>query len=130
MGEIPNIRPENFVARVELGFTHGKLNASLEEHGFFFPVDPGWARPWVEWPRPMLAAPTQCVTGRAGSDPQPGGRAGRRHGDENQWDGDEVVGRVQPHRALRRLGRNSGRLHADNYACTRSPSTCSPPGPC
>jgi D-lactate dehydrogenase (cytochrome) len=42
MGEILDIRPEDFVARVEPGVTHGKLNASLEEHGLFFPVDPGW----------------------------------------------------------------------------------------
>ena len=42
MGEIVDIRPEDFVARVEPGVTHGKLNASLEEHGLFFPVDPGW----------------------------------------------------------------------------------------
>jgi D-lactate dehydrogenase (cytochrome) len=42
MGEILDIRPEDFVARVEPGVTHGKLNLSLEEHGLFFPVDPGW----------------------------------------------------------------------------------------
>jgi D-lactate dehydrogenase (cytochrome) len=42
MGEILDIRPEDFVARIEPGVTHGKLNVSLEEHGLFFPVDPGW----------------------------------------------------------------------------------------
>lgn len=42
MSEILEIRPEDFVARVGPGVTHGKLNASLEEHGLFFPVDPGW----------------------------------------------------------------------------------------
>jgi D-lactate dehydrogenase (cytochrome) len=42
MGEILDIRPEDFVARVEPGVTHGKLNARLREYGLFFPVDPGW----------------------------------------------------------------------------------------
>ncbi len=36
MGEILDISPEEFVARVEPGVTQGKLNASLEEHGLFF----------------------------------------------------------------------------------------------
>ena len=42
MEEIVEVRPEDFVARVQPGVTHGKLNASLKEHGLFFPVDPGW----------------------------------------------------------------------------------------
>ena len=42
MGEILNLYPGDFVARVEPGLTHGKLNASLEEHSLFFPVDSGW----------------------------------------------------------------------------------------
>ncbi len=42
MDGVLNVRLEDFVARVEPGVTHGKLNASLEEHGLFFPVDPGW----------------------------------------------------------------------------------------
>ena len=42
MEEIVEIRPEDFVARVQPGVTHGKLNAGLKEHGLFFPVDPGW----------------------------------------------------------------------------------------
>jgi D-lactate dehydrogenase (cytochrome) len=42
MDEIVEVRPEDFVVRVQPGVTHGKLNASLKEHGLFFPVDPGW----------------------------------------------------------------------------------------
>jgi D-lactate dehydrogenase (cytochrome) len=42
MEEIVEVRPEDFVARVQPGVTHGKLNAGLKEHGLFFPVDPGW----------------------------------------------------------------------------------------
>jgi D-lactate dehydrogenase (cytochrome) len=42
MEEIVEVHPEDFVARVQPGVTHGKLNASLKEHGLFFPVDPGW----------------------------------------------------------------------------------------
>ena len=42
MDEILEIRPDDFVARVQPGVTHGGLNAALKEHGLFFPVDPGW----------------------------------------------------------------------------------------
>jgi D-lactate dehydrogenase (cytochrome) len=42
LDEILEVRPEDFVARVEPGVTHGELNERLEEHGLFFPVDPGW----------------------------------------------------------------------------------------
>ncbi len=42
MDEIVEVRPEDFLVRVQPGVTHGKLNARLKEHGLFFPVDPGW----------------------------------------------------------------------------------------
>jgi D-lactate dehydrogenase (cytochrome) len=42
MDEILRVRPDDFVARVQPGVTHGKLNERLKEHDLFFPVDPGW----------------------------------------------------------------------------------------
>lgn len=42
MDGILEVRPDDFVARVQPGVTHGKLNAALVEHGLLFPVDPGW----------------------------------------------------------------------------------------
>jgi D-lactate dehydrogenase (cytochrome) len=42
MDEILEVRPDDFVARVQPGVTHDKLNGRLKEHNLFFPVDPGW----------------------------------------------------------------------------------------
>lgn len=42
MNDILEIRPDDFIVRVQPGVTHGWLNAALKEHGLFFPVDPGW----------------------------------------------------------------------------------------
>ncbi len=42
MDRIIEVRPDDSIARVEPGVTHGALNAALAEHGLLFPVDPGW----------------------------------------------------------------------------------------
>ena len=42
MDRILEVRPDDFIARVQPGLTHMALNAALAEHGLFFPVDPGW----------------------------------------------------------------------------------------
>ena len=42
MDRILEIRPDDFIARVQPGLTHGALNRALAEHGLLFPVDPGW----------------------------------------------------------------------------------------
>ncbi len=42
MNSILEVRPDDFIARVGPGVTHGKLNDALQEHRLFFPVDPGW----------------------------------------------------------------------------------------
>ncbi len=42
MDRILEVRPDDFIARVQPGLTHEALNATLAEHGLLFPVDPGW----------------------------------------------------------------------------------------
>src|SRR5918998_3742966 len=42
MDRILEVRPDDFIARVQPGHTHGALNAALTGHGLIFPVDPGW----------------------------------------------------------------------------------------
>jgi len=42
MDGIVEVRPDDFVVRVQPGVTHERLNAELAEHGLLFPVDPGW----------------------------------------------------------------------------------------
>ncbi|HET7272459.1 MAG TPA: FAD-binding protein, partial [Rubrobacter sp.] len=42
MNRILEVRPDDFIARVQPGVTHGVLNAALAEYGLLFPVDPGW----------------------------------------------------------------------------------------
>jgi D-lactate dehydrogenase (cytochrome) len=42
MDRILEIRPDDFIARIQPGLTHGALNAALAGHGLLFPVDPGW----------------------------------------------------------------------------------------
>jgi D-lactate dehydrogenase (cytochrome) len=42
MDAIVEIRPDDFLVRVQPGVTHERLNERLAEYGLFFPVDPGW----------------------------------------------------------------------------------------
>jgi D-lactate dehydrogenase (cytochrome) len=42
MDRILEVRPDDFIARVQPGVTHGDLNAALAGEGLLFPVDPGW----------------------------------------------------------------------------------------
>jgi D-lactate dehydrogenase (cytochrome) len=42
MDRILEVRPDDFIARVQPGLTHMALNAALAEHGLLFTVDPGW----------------------------------------------------------------------------------------
>jgi D-lactate dehydrogenase (cytochrome) len=42
MDRVLELRPDDFIARVQPGVTHGALNAALAGHRLLFPVDPGW----------------------------------------------------------------------------------------
>src|SRR5690606_32263126 len=41
MDKVLEIKPEDFLVRVEPGVTRSKLNQELKKHGLFFSVDPG-----------------------------------------------------------------------------------------
>jgi D-lactate dehydrogenase (cytochrome) len=62
MDEIIEVRPDDFVARVQPGVTHERLNAKLKEHGLFFPLIRGGTPPSAGWPGRTRAGPTRCAT--------------------------------------------------------------------
>ncbi|OUM84659.1 MAG: 2-hydroxy-acid oxidase [Bacillus thermozeamaize] len=41
MNRVLEIRPQDFLVRVEAGVTRNQLNQQLKPHGLFFPIDPG-----------------------------------------------------------------------------------------
>jgi D-lactate dehydrogenase (cytochrome) len=42
MDRVLEVRPDDFIVRVQPGVKREQLDAALLEHGLFFPVDPGW----------------------------------------------------------------------------------------
>lgn len=41
MNKITEVRPEDFLVKVQPGVTRSQLNLALKKHGMFFPIDPG-----------------------------------------------------------------------------------------
>jgi D-lactate dehydrogenase (cytochrome) len=67
MDEILEARPDDFLARVQPGVTHGGLNARLRGRGLFSRSTPAGMPPSVGWLPPTRAGRTPCATGRCGT---------------------------------------------------------------
>ena len=65
MNRVLEVRPDDFLARVEAGVTHGQLNARLQEHGLSLSRwTPAGTHPSAGWRRRTPAGRTRCATGR------------------------------------------------------------------